>query len=33
MNERGHLSDPAVDGIIIIIIRWIFRKWDVVIWT
>ena len=26
--ERDHLGDPGVDGIIIII-SWIFRKWDV----
>jgi len=25
--ERDHLGDPGVDGRIII--RWIFRKWDV----
>jgi hypothetical protein len=24
---RGHLEDPGVDGRIIII-RWIFKKWD-----
>ena len=27
MRERDHLGDPDVDGRIII--RWIFRKWDV----
>jgi len=25
------LEDPGVDGSIIL--RWIFRKWDVVVWT
>jgi len=25
--EREHLGDPVVDGRIIL--RWIFRKWDV----
>jgi hypothetical protein len=28
---RGHLEDPGVGGRIIL--RWIFRKWDVGIWT
>jgi hypothetical protein len=28
---KGHLGDPVVDGIIIL--RWIFRKWDVGLWT
>jgi len=27
LRERGHLGDPGVDGRIIL--RWIFRKWDV----
>jgi hypothetical protein len=27
LRERGHRGDPGVDGRIII--RWIFRKWDV----
>ena len=31
LRERDHLGDPGVDGWIII--RWIFRKLDVVIWT
>jgi hypothetical protein len=31
MKERVHLGDPGVDGRIIL--RWIFRKWDVVVWT
>jgi len=26
-----HLEDPGVDGRIIL--RWIFRKWDVGVWT
>jgi len=31
LRERDHLEDPEVDGRIIL--RWIFRKWDVGIWT
>jgi hypothetical protein len=31
MMEREHLGDPGVDGRIIL--RWIFRKWHVVIWN
>jgi hypothetical protein len=31
LRERGHLGDPDVDGRIIL--RWIFRKWDVELWT
>jgi len=31
LNERDHLSDPGLDGRIIL--RWIFRKWDVEMWT
>jgi hypothetical protein len=27
LRERDHLRDPGIDGRIII--RWIFRKWDV----
>jgi len=30
-KERNHLGDPGVDGRIIL--RWIFRKWDVGLWT
>ena len=30
-RERGHMGDPGVDGRIIL--RWIFRKWDVREWT
>ena len=29
--EKDHLGDPGVDGRIIL--RWIFRKWDVGIWA
>jgi hypothetical protein len=30
-EERDHLEDPSVDGRITL--RWIFRKWGVVLWT
>jgi len=30
-GERSHLGDPGVDWRIII--RWIFRKWDMWLWT
>jgi len=30
-EEKNHLGDPEVDGRIIL--RWIFRKLDVGIWT
>jgi hypothetical protein len=29
--ERDHLGDPSID--VRIILRWIFSKWDVGIWT
>ena len=31
LRERNHLGDPVVDGRIIL--RWIFRKWDVGVWN
>jgi hypothetical protein len=31
MRERNHWGDPGVDGRIIL--RQIFRKWDVGVWT
>ena len=31
LREKDHLQDPGLDGKIIL--RWIFRKWDVVLWT
>ena len=31
LRERDQLGDPGIDGIIIL--RWIFRKWDVGVWT
>jgi hypothetical protein len=31
LRERVHWRDPGVDGRIIL--RWIFRKWDVGVWT
>jgi len=31
LSERDHLEDPVEDGRIIL--RWIFRKWDVGAWT
>jgi len=30
-RERDHWGDPGVDGRIIL--RWIFRKWDVGVWN
>jgi hypothetical protein len=31
LREIGHLVGPGIDGRMII--RWIFRKWDVGVWT
>jgi len=31
LRERDRLEEPGVDGSIIL--RWIFRKWDVWAWT
>ena len=31
LKEKNHLGDAGVDGRIIL--RWIFRKWDVGVWT
>ena len=31
LRERDHLEEPGVDERIIV--RWIFRKWDVGAWT
>jgi len=31
LREREHLGDTNIDGRIIL--RWIFRKWDVGVWT
>jgi len=31
LRERDHLGDSGVDGRIIL--RWIFRKWVVGVWT
>jgi hypothetical protein len=31
LKERGHLGDPGVEERVIL--RWIFRKWDVGVWT
>ena len=31
LRERDHLEDPGIDGRKLL--RWIFRKWDVGVWT
>jgi len=31
LRERGHLGDQRIDGRIIL--RWIFRKYDIEVWT
>jgi len=31
LRERDHLEGPGIEGRIIL--RWIFRKWDVGAWT
>ena len=31
LKERDHLGDPGIDGRIML--RWLFRKWDVGVWT
>jgi hypothetical protein len=31
LRKSDHLGDPGLDGMIIL--RWIFRKWDVVAWA
>jgi hypothetical protein len=31
VRERDHLGNPGIDGRIIV--RWIFGKWDVGVWT
>jgi hypothetical protein len=31
LRERDHLGDPGIDRRIIL--RWIFRKWDVGVWS
>jgi len=31
LRERDHLKDPGIDGRKML--RWIFSKWDVGVWT
>jgi hypothetical protein len=31
LREKGNLEDPCIDGGMIL--RWIFRKWDVGVWN
>jgi len=31
LGERDHLGDPGIDRRIIL--KWIVRKWDVVVWN
>jgi hypothetical protein len=31
LKERDHSEDSGIDGRIVL--RWIFRKWDVGVWT